>query len=285
MYVRPLIVSLCAILSGAVGTAEAGSVQLATASQTVPVEISRPDQEPYRGYVVDLSEVKNRPDLEKLVSALKHQIDIVEGVGLSDRVLKFFRTVPILVDEEACLHMPEKNETLRAASCFNPNRLGMPSGRQSFGSVWDSTKAQWTNEDPIALALDTGIGVVAIRPATLSPSSPRLQDPVLLHELLHAYHHNILPMGEDNPAIDAFFKAGKSKYPSKAYLGANDDEFFAVTASAFLYGADHDDAFANGKFTRADLKEKQPDYYAYLVWLFGLDPQHEPPSAPVASAR
>jgi hypothetical protein len=45
----------------------------------------------------------------------------------------------------------------------------------------------------------------------------------------------------------------------------NEREFFALTASVFLYGKD-------GQLTRSDLKEKQPDYFKYLVGLFGFDP-------------
>ena len=56
----------------------------------------------------------------------------------------------------------------------------------------------------------------------------------------------------------------------------NQKEFFAVTASVFLYGEDV-------KLTRAYIKEKQPDYYGYLVWLFGFDPDPTPASARTSS--
>jgi hypothetical protein len=48
-----------------------------------------------------------------------------------------------------------------------------------------------------------------------------------------------------------------------------------VTASIFLYGKDA----VHEPFTRSKLKEKQPDYFKYLVGLFGFDPD----GAPVAS--
>jgi hypothetical protein len=52
-----------------------------------------------------------------------------------------------------------------------------------------------------------------------------------------------------------------------------------VTASVFLYGKDGKEPFA-----RANLKQKQPDYFKYLVWLFGFDPDRGPNASPVASA-
>jgi hypothetical protein len=41
-----------------------------------------------------------------------------------------------------------------------------------------------------------------------------------------------------------------------------------VTASIFLAGNDA----VHEPYTRAKLKEKQPDYFKYLVGLFGFDP-------------
>ena len=96
----------------------------------------------------------------------------------------------------------------------------------------------------------------------------------MLHELLHAYHAGMLPRGFKNPDVLLHYNLAKGEklYPADAYLLTNEKEFFAVTASVFLYGKD-------GRFTRSDLKQKQPDYYKYLVRLFELDPD----GAPVAS--
>ena len=58
----------------------------------------------------------------------------------------------------------------------------------------------------------------------------------------------------------------------------NHREFFAVTASIFLSGMKS----IQEPHTRAQLKEKLPKYYKYLVELFGFDP--EPSNVtPVAS--
>jgi Mlc titration factor MtfA (ptsG expression regulator) len=107
-----------------------------------------------------------------------------------------------------------------------------------------------------------------IRPAMLRYAS----DPVMLHELLHAYHARLMPNGFENRGIEQFYK--------DAYALKNHREFFAVTASIFLAG---NDAVHEPK-TRAILKEKQPDYFKYLVGLFGFDPDASN-LTPVASAN
>ena len=57
----------------------------------------------------------------------------------------------------------------------------------------------------------------------------------------------------------------------------NDSEFFAVTASIFLAGKE----LIHEPKTREALKEKLPDYYKYLVGVFGFDP--DPSKTPIAS--
>src|SRR3984957_13030349 len=59
--------------------------------------------ETYRGYFSDLSAIADRKDASELVDGLRRQIDIVESAGLSSRVLQFFRTMPIVIDDFACL--------------------------------------------------------------------------------------------------------------------------------------------------------------------------------------
>ena len=53
-----------------------------------------------------------------------------------------------------------------------------------------------------------------------------------------------------------------------------------LAASIFLTGNDA----THEPNTRALLKEKQPDYYKYLVGVFGFDPE-APAVSPVASAN
>jgi hypothetical protein len=233
---------------------------------------TNPDEETYRGYVFHLSHIASRQDFKEIADTLRHQIDIVESVGLSPRVLDFFHTVPIWPDELACLE-----KELSAAGCYSLT-IRKPLERTGL-SVWDSEKSQWTNSDPVyPLASDARDSIVYVRPSIiLGPKSP-----VILHELLHAFHDQIMPRAFENQGILFHYNAAKSKrlYPAEAYLMTNHKEFFAVTASIFLYGKDDKEPF-----TRSKIREKQPDYYRYLVGLFGFDPDRAPGITPVASAH
>jgi len=247
--------------------------QVATVSSAERLQGINPNQRPYRGYFLDLSGIAGRQNAASITEGLRHQIDIVEAVGLSPRVLNFFHTVPIVVDELACL--PQDDPKMLASACYGLARSTL-SQRTSHlvGTHWDNEKHQWANPDPVDFAEDTGLGVVMVRPVMMGG-----EEPLLLHELLHAFHAHVLPQGAKNPTLLLHYNAAKSQqlYPADAYLLSNEREFFAVTASVFLYGkADKE------PFTRANIKQKQPDYYKFLVWLFGFDPDRGPGAAPVA---
>ncbi len=243
------------------------------------------DRETYRGFSLDLSSLAGRKDLPAMTDALHHQLDLVDGVtGLSPRVQEFFRTIPISVSEVACLNATQDNngkdiedpKALLHPACYG---MALPENARSpaYGSVWDSGRSRWINDDPVALGLDTNRGVIMVRPILLAAASPFAERPAMLHELLHAYHNLVLPRGFKNPGILLHYgraKEGKL-YPDDSYFMANAKEYFAVTASVFLTGKD-------GPLARSLIKEKQPDYYKYLVYLFGFDP--EPDVAPMASA-
>ena len=141
------------------------------------------------------------------------------------------------------------------------------------GSVWNSVTHPhaWYNSDPVALAEATGQGVVVVRPHPLGSERP-----VLLHEMMHAYHHLILPRGERNPGILYFYKNAKDIYPADAYAMRNEREFFAVTASVFLSGK------ADDGITPSDI-EKLPGYSNFLRWLLDVNPTKS--GTPVASAN
>lgn len=223
----------------------------------------------YRGYSFDLSQDAERKDSAAIVDNLKRQIDMVENSGLSPRILQFFHSIPIVASETDCLGLGV------AWACYG---LIVPD-RERHGTfnvtIWDPDKGQWTNPDPVELAADSGLGVIMVRPYMMTYA----QDPVLLHEFLHTFHARLLPMGFDNIGIKAFYAQAKAKnlLPKKAYALTNHKEFFAVTASIFLAGKDA----AHEPFTRAALKEKMPDYYKYLVGMFGFDPER-PNGIPVA---
>ena len=93
------------------------------------------------------------------------------------------------------------------------------------------------------------------------------QKPILLHELLHAYHFRVMPDRYRNAEILTFFQRAQSigAYPKDAYLLKNVQEFFAVTASLYLWGN-----VDRPPHTRDRLKAAQPVYYAWLGQLFGV---------------
>jgi hypothetical protein len=226
----------------------------------------------YRGYMYDLSEYADRKDYDALEDNLKHQLDMVENAGFSPRVLKFFHSVPIIASEMTC------NEEGAAWACYGffvPDR----ERRGTLGvTIWDHDKQQWTNPDMVQLAADSGTGIIMLNPSM----SHHADDPILLHEFLHAYHGKLMPNGFDNKGIKGYFTYAKAKslLPTDTYALKNDKEFFAVTASIFLAGKES----VHEPKTRAALKEKLPDYYKFLVELFGFDPD-APAVTPVASAN
>lgn len=92
------------------------------------------------------------------------------------------------------------------------------------------------------------------------------QRPILLHELLHAFHAYMLPQGINNPEVLLYYNRAKDYrlYPANEYVLSNVKEFFAVTASLYLWGnVDRE------PHTREKLKAQQPFYYEWLGQLFG----------------
>ncbi len=64
------------------------------------------------------------------------------------------------------------------------------------------------------------------------------QKPVVLHEMLHACHWWVLPDGFKNAEVEQLYTRARDGgfYPPDAYLLKNVQEFFAVTASLYLWG-------------------------------------------------
>jgi len=264
------VISIVTLLPGS-GSAGPRSLQLDASNIDKPLSATS-NYETYRGYVFDLSENSERSDVTAIADLLRHQLDVVESVGLSPKVLQFFRSVPIVASEMGCL------EEGAAAACFS---LAVPERDRHVSrelTTWDAAKREWSNPDIVDLAADAGRGVVMVRPAMMQYA----QDPVVLHELLHAYHARWMPNGFENKGIKQFYNQAQSKqvYDKEAYALKNHREFFAVTASIFLAGNDA----VHEPYTRAKLKEKQPDYFKYLVGLFGFDPDASSVT-PVASAN
>ncbi|MBX5198088.1 hypothetical protein HJB82_22655 [Rhizobium sp. NZLR10] len=87
--------------------------------------------------------------------------------------------------------------------------------------------------------------------------------PIILHEFLHAYNDRMLPGGFGNSDVKQFFNSGRALWPSDSYMMSNDREFFAVTASVYLFG-DID----RPPYSRSQLRTNQPRYYQWLATLF-----------------
>ena len=102
----------------------------------------------------------------------------------------------------------------------------------------------------------------------------------VLHELAHAWHDRVLPMGYANPELRAAFKRaaasgtyerverwhgdGRPNTFEKAYAMNNPMEYFAETTEAF-FGTN--DFFP---FTHAELKRHDPAMFDLLVKLWGI---------------
>jgi hypothetical protein len=102
-----LPLSILTLFPGSGNAGDARFLQIAAASDSEKVQLINPNNETYRGHFTDLSEIAGQQDFAAMADALRHQLDIVENVRLSPRVLNFFHTVPIVVDKEACLGSPK----------------------------------------------------------------------------------------------------------------------------------------------------------------------------------
>jgi hypothetical protein len=226
--------------------------------------------ESYKGFIYDLSENVDRKDREAIVELLKKQLDVVESAGLSPKVMQFFHTVPIVASEMGCT---ELGPPIACYGSVAPDS----SVRERTYTVWNPKTMSWSNPNFLDLAADAGTGVIKFRPNMLKYA----EDPVMLHELLHAYHAKLMGGGLENLGIKAMYAQAVSKnaLPKEEYAMSNPQEFFAVTASVFLAGKES----IHEPKTRAVLKEKMPKYYKFLVELFGFDPDPAPVT-PVAEA-
>ena len=89
--------------------------------------------------------------------------------------------------------------------------------------------------------------------------------PALLEQLLYAYEDQVLPGGFANPDIGRLRReaAALHVWPNAAAMLHSDADYFAMVASAYLYGA-----ITREPYTRADLHKTQPNAYRWLAGLF-----------------
>lgn len=99
---------------------------------------------------------------------------------------------------------------------------------------------------------------------TLNDETSPPDNPVLLHELLHAYMDVRLPR---DGQLRRFYQQARDSgdWPADAYMLSNINEFFAMTGSVALWGR-----AARPPFTRERLRASLPDCYGWLAGEFGL---------------
>jgi len=165
----------------------------------------------YHGWHIDLTKARGKEPDQKMIAAVKRQLDIVEQVNLQPQALQFMRTIKLWAN-------PDLDEKV------GPGHYGHATG-------------------------------VDFRANLLDP-----QKPIILHELLHAYHDRMLPGGFNNPDVDAYYDRARGQWPNQAYMMSNKREFFAVTASVYLFGY-----IDRQPHSRENIRNKQPRYYQWLA--------------------
>ena len=105
--------------------------------------------------------------------------------------------------------------------------------------------------------------------------------PVLLHELLHAYHHQQMPGGHQNREIHSLYEAARKldAYAAKSHMMQNEREFFACAGTTFLFGVTGQEPFVRDK-----VSQHQSDLQRFLEKLFGPDAGHYAGSLPGSAA-
>ncbi len=168
------------------------------------------------GFKIDVSRATDR-QVELVFPALVKQLEIVESVDLPERVTKFFRTVPIVLN-------PDSN------------------------AEYTQINGKW---------------VVSIRTDSPLPENK----PMVLHELLHAFHHQVLK--QPTPEIARAYNEALQRriYPAEyaqSHFLENGKEYFAVIGSLFLFGP-----IQQPPFNCAITMKEQPGFVAYLNRVLG----------------
>jgi hypothetical protein len=116
--------------------------------------------------------------------------------------------------------------------------------------------------NPGIFAVRGDAGAVYIRPIVFDADKP-----ILLHELLHAYHFRVLHM--DRPEIAQAYREVKasSVFPARfqsSHFLENEKEFFAVTGTLYLFGD-----IQQPPFSCSALDRLPAAYLAFLAAQFG----------------
>jgi hypothetical protein len=92
--------------------------------------------------------------------------------------------------------------------------------------------------------------------------------PVLLHELMHAFHDQRIERGYGNQVILGFYKSAQAipAYAARSHMMANEKEYFACAATTYLFGVT-----AQEPFRRDKVRDQQPGFHDFLKKTFGPD--------------
>lgn len=94
----------------------------------------------------------------------------------------------------------------------------------------------------------------------------RRERPVLLHEFMHALLHEWVPGREGNRELLSLYRAARSltAYHPRSHMMSDVHEYFACTATTYLYGATMQEPF-----TREKMQAVQPELMELLASWFG----------------
>jgi len=121
--------------------------------------------------------------------------------------------------------------------------------------------------NPGIFSIRDGEGAVRIQPIVFPANKP-----ILLHELLHAYHFYVLTLR--HPVIVNAYQSASldGRYPAafqKAHFLQNEKEYFAVTSTIYLFGT-----IQQPPFNCSVLANTDPAYLAFLEKTFGRHECH-----------
>jgi hypothetical protein len=93
-----------------------------------------------------------------------------------------------------------------------------------------------------------------------------MSQPVLLHELLHGFHEQVV--GPDNFWLRKFYSDARtySLFDLGSHMMSDVKEFFAVSGCAYLHGL-----LDQEPFWRERIRRQQSNYYDWLGQLFGVE--------------
>jgi hypothetical protein len=201
-------------------------------------------------------------NIRAILSMLMSTLLIVSPVAMADIDYHGFRIDDRLLDSaqkagfaaQPAASVIEQLDIVEAA--------GMPPEILDFFKKTKIVVDPQVRGNPGVFSVRDGVGAVRIQPIVFPANKP-----ILLHELLHAYHFSVLSLR--NPSIVDGYKAASRNgvYPAqfqKAHFLENEKEFFAVTSTIYLFGK-----IQQPPFDCQTLSQTAPAYLAFLEKTFG----------------